>query len=72
MLNLFGSDSAASDTLWSGRVDSRSTGLCSGARDLRTRTAYFPVMRLKSVLYERDFFAWSRQQAGSLASRETR
>ena len=33
---------------------------------MRPRTAYFPVMPLKSVLYERDFFAWSREQADLL------
>jgi hypothetical protein len=46
--------------------------LRSGARDFRPPTDYFPRHALTSVLYERDFFAWNRQQAGSLASTETR
>ena len=34
--------------------------------DAARRTTYRPAMPVKSPLYERDFFAWSREQADLL------
>ncbi len=38
----------------------------ANAMDAARRTSYRPAMPVKSPLYDRDFFAWSREQADLL------